>query len=46
VIERDPEQACAADHDLIVVGGGIYGIALTLEAARRGLKSLLVERAD
>jgi glycerol-3-phosphate dehydrogenase len=46
VIERNPEQACAADHDLIVVGGGIYGIALTLEAARRGLKSLLVERAD
>jgi glycerol-3-phosphate dehydrogenase len=46
VIERDPEQACGADHDLIVVGGGIYGIALGLEAARRGLKPLLIERAD
>jgi glycerol-3-phosphate dehydrogenase len=46
VIERDPEQACGADHDLIVVGGGIYGIALGLEAARRGLQTLLVERAD
>ena len=29
-----------------MLGGGIYGIALCLEAARRGLKTLLVERAD
>ncbi|MGH6919140.1 MAG: FAD-dependent oxidoreductase, partial [Geminicoccaceae bacterium] len=29
-----------------MVGGGIYGISLALEAARRGLKVLLVERAD
>ena len=45
-IERAPDQAAGADHDLIVVGGGIYGIALALEAARRGLRALLVERAD
>jgi glycerol-3-phosphate dehydrogenase len=45
-IERAIDQASGADHDLIVVGGGIYGIALTLEAARRGLSALLVERAD
>jgi glycerol-3-phosphate dehydrogenase len=46
VITRAVDQACAADHDLIVVGGGIYGIALVLEAARRGLRPLLVERGD
>jgi glycerol-3-phosphate dehydrogenase len=46
VIERAVDRASAGDHDLIVVGGGIYGIALALEAARRGLKTLLVERAD
>jgi glycerol-3-phosphate dehydrogenase len=45
-MERAVDQASGADHDLIVVGGGIYGIALALEAARRGLKALLVERAD
>jgi glycerol-3-phosphate dehydrogenase len=45
-IERAPDRAAAEDHDLIVLGGGIYGIALCLEAARRGLKTLLVERAD
>jgi glycerol-3-phosphate dehydrogenase len=45
-IERATDQAAGADHDLIVVGGGIYGIALVLEAARRGLQALLVERAD
>ena len=45
-IERAPDRAAGADHDLIVVGGGIYGIALALEAARRGLRALLVERAD
>ena len=45
-IERAIDRASGADHDVIVVGGGIYGIALALEAARRGLSALLVERAD
>lgn len=43
---RDPESAAARTWDLIVVGGGIQGVALTLEAARRGLAALLVERDD
>ena len=34
------------EADLIVVGGGIHGACLTLEAARRGLKPLLLERSD
>jgi glycerol-3-phosphate dehydrogenase len=33
-------------HDVIVVGGGIYGAMVHLEAARRGLRSVLVECAD
>ena len=45
-IRRDPEMAEAATYDLIVIGGGIYGIALLLESARRGLKALLLEQAD
>jgi glycerol-3-phosphate dehydrogenase len=31
---------------LIVVGGGIYGAMLSLEASRRGLRPLLLERND
>ncbi|MGD2069069.1 MAG: FAD-dependent oxidoreductase, partial [Gemmatimonadota bacterium] len=46
VIVRDPAEAAASAHDLIVVGGGVYGTMLTLEAARRGLRPLLVERSD
>ena len=45
-IVREPESAAARSWDLLVVGGGIYGAALTLEAARRGLSTLLVERDD
>ena len=35
----DPET-----HGLIVVGGGIQGLTLALEAARRGLRPVLLER--
>ncbi|MFO7901849.1 MAG: FAD-dependent oxidoreductase [Pirellulaceae bacterium] len=46
MIRREPEQAASRAHDLIVIGGGIYGVAMTLEAARRGLRVVLVERDD
>jgi glycerol-3-phosphate dehydrogenase len=45
-IGRDPEAAAAGSYDLIVIGGGFHGVMLTLEAARRGLSTLLVERDD
>ena len=32
--------------DVAVIGGGIYGIALAFESARRGLRTVLVERDD
>jgi glycerol-3-phosphate dehydrogenase len=46
VIDRDLHAASAQPWDLLVVGGGIYGAALALEAARRGLAALLLERGD
>ncbi len=46
MIERRPSAAAEGDLDLIVVGGGIHGACLTLEAARRGLSTLLLERDD
>ena len=45
-IVRDPQEAAQRPYDLIVVGGGIYGVCLCLEAVRRGLKPLVVERGD
>ena len=32
--------------DAVVIGGGITGAGIMLEAARRGLKVLLVEQQD
>ncbi len=46
VFPRNLSAARARSYDLIVVGGGIYGMTMTLEAARRGLRPLLIERDD
>ncbi|CAN5205452.1 hypothetical protein BH23GEM4_BH23GEM4_20770 [soil metagenome] len=46
VIRRDPHAFAADEYDLVVVGGGVYGITLALEAARRGMRPLLLERGD
>ncbi|NNF13883.1 MAG: FAD-dependent oxidoreductase, partial [Gemmatimonadetes bacterium] len=46
MIERDVRAAAAEAYDLVAVGGGIYGAILTAEAARRGLRTLLLERDD
>jgi len=35
-----------AQYDLVVVGGGIIGAGVLREAARRGLRTLLVEQRD
>jgi glycerol-3-phosphate dehydrogenase len=46
VIVRDPARTAARSYDLVIVGGGVYGASLALEAARRGLAPVLVERGD
>jgi glycerol-3-phosphate dehydrogenase len=45
-LRRDPAGASAQPYDLVVVGGGIQGATLVLEAALRGLRAVLVERGD
>jgi len=44
--EQDRKRAQHSRFDLIVVGGGVYGVALALEAASRGLKPLLLEKGN
>lgn len=45
-ITRNPESAQNKFYDLIVIGGGIHGVMLTLAASQRNLKTLLLERDD
>lgn len=33
-------------YDLIIIGGGVYGIALSLVASQLGLRNLLIEKND
>ncbi|KQW93810.1 FAD-dependent oxidoreductase [Massilia sp. Root418] len=39
-------ELLARDWDLLVIGGGITGAGILLEASRRGLNALLVEQND
>jgi glycerol-3-phosphate dehydrogenase len=43
---RDLSRLESAEFDLLVVGGGIYGLASAYDAASRGLRVALVEAAD
>jgi glycerol-3-phosphate dehydrogenase len=45
-IIRDPAACAKKTYDLIIIGGGIYGVMLAFEASKRDLKSLLLEKAD
>ncbi|HEX6418794.1 MAG TPA: glycerol-3-phosphate dehydrogenase/oxidase [Acidimicrobiales bacterium] len=40
------DQLAAGTYDLLVVGGGITGAGIALDAASRGLRTVLVERDD
>src|SRR6266508_5140949 len=45
-MNRDLDQLASQTFDLLVVGGGIYGLAIAYDAAQRGLAVALVERDD
>ena len=45
-ITRNPAGFSKNTYDVIIIGGGIYGVMLAFEASKRGLKSLLLEKAD
>ncbi len=43
---RDVDRLASSEFDVVVVGGGIYGVWATLDAAQRGLKVALLEQND
>jgi glycerol-3-phosphate dehydrogenase len=45
-VRRDPAALAATTFDVLVVGGGIYGACIARDAAKRGLKTALIERDD
>lgn len=45
-IKRDVAGTANSVFDLVIVGGGIYGTMLALEAGRRGKRALLLEKDD
>jgi glycerol-3-phosphate dehydrogenase len=45
-LRRDLAALAARELDVVVVGGGIHGVAVAWDAAQRGLSVALVERED
>jgi len=45
-LTRDLQALASTEYDLVVIGGGIYGVWATLDAAQRGLKVALIEQND
>src|SRR5437870_2991413 len=43
---RDLDRLTAQTFDLLVVGGGIYGLTIAYDAAQRGLGVALIDRGD
>jgi len=46
VIQRDLKSLTDTTFDVVIVGGGIFGVALAWEAISRGLTVALIERED
>jgi glycerol-3-phosphate dehydrogenase len=45
-VQRDPDQLTQRSFDILVVGGGVYGLAVAYDAAQRGAAVALIERDD
>jgi len=45
-LRRDLSRLASGEFDVLVVGGGVYGLITAYDAAQRGLSVALVERSD
>ncbi len=45
-MNRDTARLAGSEYELVIVGGGIYGVCAAWDAALRGLSVALVERGD
>ena len=45
-MQRDLDELTARTFDVLVVGGGIYGLTIAYDCAQRGMSVALIERKD
>ncbi len=45
-MQRDLSQLTGRTFDVLVVGGGVYGLTIAYDTAQRGLNVALIDRAD
>jgi glycerol-3-phosphate dehydrogenase len=45
-LTRDLDKLASTHFDLVIVGGGIYGVWAALDAAQRGLNTAIIEQND
>src|SRR5213075_1499832 len=45
-MNRDLDQLASQTFDVLIVGGGVYGLTIAYDAAQRGLSVALVEADD
>jgi len=45
-VERNLRKIAGAEYDLLVIGGGVYGLCTAWDAALRGLSVALLEKGD
>jgi glycerol-3-phosphate dehydrogenase len=45
-MRRNPQELVRKEYDLVVIGGGIFGVCAAWDAAHRGLSVALVEKND
>ena len=45
-MKRDPVRLSDEVYDVVIIGGGIYGVCVAWEAALRGLSVALVDKGD
>ena len=46
MMERNLSRMAQESYDLVVIGGGIYGVSIARDAALRGFRVALVEKVD
>src|SRR5512139_2117589 len=45
-MQRNPKALTDGEFDVVILGGGAFGAAAAWDAASRGLRTALIERAD
>ena len=45
-MKRDLHKIASVKYDVVIIGGGIYGVSTAWDSALRGLKVALIDKGD